>query len=343
MSVNTAPALVWGAGAIGSIVGAALLDAGRPVVFVDTDERQLDKIRSGDLVIDGVGGKRSYRAPAFAPGDAIGDFTLAFLCVRLNHNSQAIPAMAQHLSAGATVVACQNGFGAWDVAAALGPADTVVASFFLPANLREPGRVTYGSRADISLGCVEPGESPALDRAFEQLGAIDVDVHKVHDIRAVIWSKLCYGALLAAAALDDGMIAEFLANPRFRPIVLGIVREMTDIASATGHPAQDLDWFQPARIASRDVSVSELGIETTLARLRKSAKPVSGYWTQIVTHGRRTELELMFGPVLRDAERVGSRVPVLRMLMQLVADMEARRRTNGPELLELLLTTATSR
>ncbi|WP_292444343.1 ketopantoate reductase family protein [Mesorhizobium sp.] len=343
MTISTEPALIWGAGAIGSILGAALLDAGRQVVFVDIDERHLEKIRDGGLVIEGAGGDRVYRASALAPRDLQEKFATAFLCVRLNDNPQAIPALAKHLASHAKVIACQNGFGAWEVAEAFGVSNTVAASFFLPANLQGPGRVIYGSRADIALGSLDAAGRSALERAFEWLGAIDADVHTVDDIKAVIWSKLCYGALLAAAALDDGLIAEFLAAPRLRPVVVGILREMTTIASRTGHPAKDLDWFQPGLIAGDDPAVAEASLDATVARLRKSAKPISGYWTQIVQHGRRTELELMFGPVLRDAGTFGCEAKLLRTLMKLISDMESGRRTSSPDLIETLLKAAQGR
>ena len=51
--MNSDTIVIWGAGAMGGSLGAWLLRAGQPVLFVDTDEQHAQVIRKSGLTIIG--------------------------------------------------------------------------------------------------------------------------------------------------------------------------------------------------------------------------------------------------------------------------------------------------
>ncbi len=333
------PILVWGAGAIGSTIGAHLVKAGRRVVFVDVNDAQVAAIREGRLTIDGPVVNLTIGAPAFRPEDVEGSFEMILLAVRLLHTNEAMAALLPHLSANGIVVSCQNGLGARDVARGAGVERTVAASFFLPADFNGPGHVTYGARASLTLGTLDAERGPPLDGVLDIFNDFDPDIHVSDDIFGVVWTKMAYGALLGAAAMNDGLTAAFLSDPRLRPIAVGIAREVTGVAAASGHPAQDAPWFQPNALGSSDPAGQEACIDAVLSRLKGSAKQHSGYWTQIV-QGRVPELSVQFEPMLTQAEAHGIAIPVTRRMLELLGDLETGRRSLGADTMDILLETA---
>lgn len=341
MSVDEGEAvLVWGAGAIGSTIGAHLVNAGRRVVFVDVNEAHLDEIRAGRLHIDGPVADFVVGAPAFLPGELSGNFNLILLAVRLHHTQKATAELLRHLTPDGVVISCQNGFGALDVAKVAGPERTVAASLFLPATFNGPGHVTYGARSSLTIGCVNGASGPDMQAGLTVLRDFAPDTHVADDILSVIWTKMAYGLLLAAAALEDGLTVKFLGDAELRPIVQALMREVVAVAAASGHPAQDADWFQPNAFVGRHPERQDACIAAVLARLQNSAKQHSGYWQQIVQLNRKTELLVQFAPMRLLAREHGVPIPVTSRLLDLIEQLEAGRRLAGRETMGELLKVA---
>jgi len=329
--------LVWGSGAIGSTIGAHLVQAGWPVVFVDINDPHLACIRNGALGIDGPVAQLSVGAPAGRPEEIAGRTRLILFAIRLYDMAEALPGALRHLSDDGIIVSCQNGLGALDVAAAAGADRTVAASFFLPADFNGPGHVTYASRARMSIGAVEKEAAPALSAVLAVLRDFESEVHVSEDILSVIWTKMAYGALLAAAAMDDGVTARFLRNERLRPLLVALMKEVVGVARASGHPAEDASWFAPNAFLSDNPRDHQACIDSVLDVLKTSAKQHSGPWQQIVLQKKRTEIVPQFAPMIALADRHGVGVPVTRCLLGLIDDMENQRRSVGPDTMDVLV------
>ena len=87
------PILIWGAGAIGGSIGAALIRAGEDVVFVDRAADHVAALNERGLQI--VGPVESYRVPAKAmlPQDVSGTFDRIMLCVKAHDTADATRAL----------------------------------------------------------------------------------------------------------------------------------------------------------------------------------------------------------------------------------------------------------
>jgi 2-dehydropantoate 2-reductase len=252
----------------------------------------------------------------------------------------ALPDALQHLAGDGIIVSCQNGLAALDVAKAAGAARTVAASFFLPADMVGPGHVTYGSRARMTIGRVGSGPSPDLAGVTDVLQDFEPTVHDSDDILSVIWTKMAYGAMLSAVAMDDGLTANFLRSEKLRPILVTLMREVVRVARASGHPAEDADWFAPNVFLSDDPRDYQRCIDSVLDVLKTSTKQHSGPWQSIVLHKRRTEIIPQFAPMIELAEAHGIAVPVTRRLLGLIDDLENQRRSVGQDTMALLLAAA---
>lgn len=340
IDVNEETTLVWGAGAIGSTIGAHLVRAGRKVAFVDVNEPHLECIRNGRLRIDGPVAQMTVGAAAGRPEHIAGRTRLLLFAIRLFDAPSALPMALEHLAGDGIIVSCQNGLGALDVAQAAGAHRTVAASFFMPADVNGPGHVTYGSRARMTVGRVASGDLPDLSRVLAVLRDFEPGVHDSDDILSVIWTKMAYGAMLTAVAMDDGLTAAFLKSERLRPILVKLMREVVLVARASGHPAEDADWFAPNLFLSDDPRDHQRCVDSVLDVLKTSTKQHSGPWQSIVLHKRRTEIVPQFTPMVALAEKYGIDVPVTRRLLALIDELETRRRAVGKETMDLLLASA---
>ena len=91
--MSGSPILIWGAGAIGGTVGAYLVRAGQPAVFVDRDPAHVQAINASGLSITGPIEEFQIQAPAFLAQDLKGKFETIFLCVKAHDTESAAAAL----------------------------------------------------------------------------------------------------------------------------------------------------------------------------------------------------------------------------------------------------------
>ena len=133
--------VLYGAGAVGGVIGARLHRAGHEVTFVARGEH-LARIRAGGLVLDTAEGR--YAAPAPATDTAAEvpwtDDTVVLLTVKSHQTETALADLVAHAPAGTPVVCAQNGV-ANEPATLRRFARTYAITVMLPSQHLEPGVV----------------------------------------------------------------------------------------------------------------------------------------------------------------------------------------------------------
>ena len=111
-AVDHGPILIWGAGAIGGTIGAALVRARHAVVFVDIVEDHVAAIRDPavGLTIEGLVDPHRISAPAYPPETLKGQFRHVLLYVKAQDTQAACHAIAPHLAPDGYVVSPQTDF-----------------------------------------------------------------------------------------------------------------------------------------------------------------------------------------------------------------------------------------
>src|SRR5215211_6276842 len=99
---------IIGAGAIGSIVGAALAETGHSITFVDVNADHIAAIREGGLRLSGFR-DTIVRSPAYLPGELKQPLDRVLLAVKSPHTGKALESIAPLLADDGYVVSLQNG------------------------------------------------------------------------------------------------------------------------------------------------------------------------------------------------------------------------------------------
>src|SRR5919106_4696214 len=138
------PVVIWGAGAIGGSIGAALAHAGDDVLFVDRAADHVAAINRSGIEITGPIHRYTVHAPARTPEQVEGRFQTVLLCVKAQDTEAAARALAPHLSADGMVVSAQNGLNERVIAGIVGEARTIGCFVNFGADYHGPGVVMYG-------------------------------------------------------------------------------------------------------------------------------------------------------------------------------------------------------
>jgi 2-dehydropantoate 2-reductase len=301
--------VVVGAGAIGGTVGARLARAGHEVLFCDADAEHVAAMNARGLALEGPLEQFTVPARAVTP-DALPDgLGAVLLAVKHQHTGAALEAIAPRLAADGFVVSLQNGINEPLIAAAVGAERTVGAFVNFGADYLAPGRIHYAGRGTFVLGELD-------GRISERVRTLarDLEARATDNVMGYLWAKEAYGAMLFATAVSDLSIADALAEPRYRPLFLGVAREALAGAQA---PPEPFDGF-----AADDLEGS---LERLVEFNRRSAKTHSGIYRDLAVRRRPVE------PLL---EGLGG--PLIARTRELIAEIEAGRRGCEVANLELL-------
>jgi 2-dehydropantoate 2-reductase len=313
MSIETesSPRLaVVGAGAMGCIFGAALAEAGVDVTLLDVARPLVDRINDAGVTIVRAEKERSVRVPATDDPSTIGRVDAAIVFVKCYHTASAADFMSPLIDDRSVVASLQNGWGNEAVLAEVfGPERVLAGVTYHSGTTLAPGRVSHNAPGLTVIGPYE-GTSLARCAPLEQaLAAAGFDVTATAEVRTELWKKLVFNAAgLAPGALTGLDPRGTAAQPSMRELVLDLAREAVLVAQAAGY-AIDAD----ERVA------------TLTSAFEKAAPGTKGSMRQDVEAGRRTEIDVINGAVVREAEAHGLDAPLSRAMVALVKGYEAAR------------------
>jgi 2-dehydropantoate 2-reductase len=320
------PILIWGAGAIGGTVGAYLRRAGLPVMFVDRSAEHVAAMNDHGLKITGPIEEFEISAAASLPENVSRRFKLVFLCVKAHDTAAAVATLAPFVAEDGCVVSLQNGLNEQVIAERIGQHRTIGAFVNFGADYLSPGVVTYAGHGAVVVGELDGKTTPRIQEIHRLLQIFDKKAVLTPNIWGYLWSKLAYGALLFATALTNESIADCLAEPKYRPVLIALAREVVTIATAAKIKLEPFDGFDPRAFLPNSGPAAEASLDALVAHNRRSAKSHSGIWRDLAVRKRKTEVEAQLGPISVTAEKLGLKAPLTRRTADLIHDIEDGRR-----------------
>jgi 2-dehydropantoate 2-reductase len=304
---------IIGAGAIGGTIGAHLVRDGHDVLLCDADTGHVDAINRRGLSIEGPVENFTVAARAVTPDGLPGSLGRVAIAVKSHHTAQAAALLRGRLDPQGYVVSFQNGLTVDAITAVTGPGRLVTSFVNFGADVLAPGRIMQGNVGTFRVG--EPAGGEITPRVEELAQALPY-AEPTANIMGFLWGKEAYGAMLFAGAVSPLSIVETLEDPRWRPLMLAIAREV--LAQAPVAP-EGFDGFEPDDL--------EGSLDRLAAFNRGSAKSHSGIYRDLVVRKRKTEVDGQLG---------GLRGPLTRRVVELIHSIERGERPVDIANLELL-------
>jgi 2-dehydropantoate 2-reductase len=307
--------VIVGAGAIGGTIGAHMIRAGHDILFCDVDPAHVETINANGLTIEGPVENFTVKARAVTPDGLPDQIEHAAIAVKSHHTHQAAELLRGRITADGWVASFQNGLTADILAEAVGREKVIVSFVNFGADVMAPGRIMQGNIGTFRVG--EPDVHEITPRVRELVEALPYAV-ATDNVMGYLWGKEAYGSMLYAGAVSDLSIADSLEQPRWRPLMLAVAREVLAQAPVT---PEAFDGFEPN------------DLEGSLARLvtfnRNSAKSHSGIYRDLMVRRRKTEVD----DLLRDLAG-----PLTTYAGEIIHAIERGERTCEVANLELLAT-----
>lgn len=340
--------LFFGAGAVGSMIGARLAKTGCEVTLVGRAPHVEAVARDGvRTVVAGEVTSQSVLAARPTVAEAGGPFDYVFLTVKGYDTMDALDQLQPALRPGTILGSFQNGVGNEEAIAAALPDQALVAgSLTLPVSLDEPGTVQLHSRrGGLALAPVSPEVN--VGPLLRKLNDASFKVRRYTDFRAMKWSKLLANILgNAQSAILDLPPSHVFADSELFRYERAAFREAVTVMDRMRLAMVPLPGLAiPAlrRAMSLPPLLAQMILEPRLGGARGRKMP--SLWWDLSRGKGKTEAGFLNGAVVDAGRRYDVPTPVNSVLWailekstKLPAEWERYRRQ--PDRLKALLRTA---
>ena len=297
---------VIGAGVIGSLFAGHLAQVAEVSVLTRRREHA-DALEAEGLRVTGRSDLHA-RVRASSDPDALPPFDLGIVATKAGGLADAAGSLEGRFP-GATMMTVLNGLGAEEAVRARGAWPIVSAVTFMSGTKHSDTEVEYILDTETWLG---PYEGTSFEQV-EEIAALIIEsglkAEALPDLRPAQWSKLIFNATVNAVAALTGL----RHDPHFAA---------EDLPTDLGHLVHDLVNEGKAVAAAAGVELHDDPWEMNVLATRRGSAHYPSMLEDVEAQ-RETEIDLITGALVREAERYGVAVPLHQALYRLVKAKEA--------------------
>lgn len=315
------PTLIYGAGAVGCLLGGVLAAAGAPVTLLGRPA-VAEAVNEQGLTIVQPSSTRRIRIPAVTSIDAISaPPALVLLTVKAYAVAAALPDLRRLAASGAAIVALQNGVGTVETLLAEPDMPRLASGTITASVMRDsPATVRQETTGGVMLAPVRGGVP--LDQLAAALTATGLPAGVVPRYQDLTWSKLLLNIMAnATSAVLALPPAAIYADPRLFAVERAAFIEALAVMLGAGIRPIPLPGFNVPLLAHAMRLPAPLArrlIAARAARGRGEKRP--SLWLDIERGLGTTEVRWLNGAVADLGARLGIPTPVNATLTELLEE-----------------------
>ena len=317
------PILIWGAGAIGGVLGAYWARAGVPVQMVDIVAEHATACSTTGLNISGPVEQFRQVVPCVTPQELRGTFGTVVLAVKAQATEDAMAMLLPHLAPNGFVLSAQNGLNELAISRLAGAERTMGCFVNYGADWIGPGDILFGNRAAVVVGEIDGSIRERTRQMHRDLAIFEPAAVLTDNIWGYLWGKLAYGSMLFATALTTDSMTVNFEDPKRFVVFDRLAREVMAVAAARGVIPIGFNGFDPACFAP---GACDAGARASIAALaefnRYTAKTHTGIYRDLAVRKRKTEVDPQIGVIAELGREAGVPTPAIRCLVALIHDIE---------------------
>ena len=315
---------IYGAGSLGTILGAFISKAGVPIELINRNKAHVEALQAKGAQVVGT---MNFNQPvvAYTPDQMSGEYDILFLMTKQQHNAEVVQMLKGFLASDGVLVTFQNGLPEMQIADVLGEERVLGCTVAWGATMQSPGVCELTSEPDalsFSLGAVSEKKSKHFTKVkelLEKMGTVDVE----ENFLGTRWSKLLINAAFSAMSAVLGCTFGEAAGPKAsRRIVQKLIKECIDVCQVGGiriEPVQGKDIVKLLNYTNalkRAFSFFIIPIA-----IRKHAK-LKASMLQDLEKGKLTEVDAINGAVSEYGRKVGFPTPANDKVVEIIHRIE---------------------
>ena len=289
---------VMGAGGVGGYFGGMLARAGHDVTFIARGDH-LRAMKDSGLRVVHHGGEFTVEAEVTDAPEMVGPVDLVLFSVKAYDTEPAISALRPMVGPGTSVLTLQNGVDSYRVVGeALGKEKALPGAAYVESRIDSPGVVVQtGEVARMVFGEVSGQETARVRRIHAALRRAGINAQVSEDVLKTLWTKFLF--IAAVAGLTSACrtrLSSLMEEPQYRGVLVAAMTEIESVGRAHG------------------VNLDSDVVEQTMMYVEGAVKDITASMHLDLERGRRLELEIFNGAVVRLGVEAGVETPVNRLL-----------------------------
>ena len=315
---------IYGAGSLGTILGAFISKAGIPIELINRNKAHVDALKNNGAQVTGT---IEFLQPviAYTPEEMSGKYDIIFLMTKQQYNTEVAQMLKGYIADDGVLVTFQNGLPEVQLAEVLGEERVLGCTVAWGATLKEAGVCELTSQPDalsFALGAISKTRSKHFDKVkevLELMGSVEVE----DNFLGTRWSKLLINSAFSGMSAVLGCtFGEAAKHRKSRRIVQAIIKECIDVCTVGNiriEPIQGKDVVKLLNYNNpfkRAVSFFIIPIA-----IRKHAK-LKASMLQDLEKGKLTEVDAINGAVSEYGKRVGFPTPMNDQVVDIIHKIE---------------------
>lgn len=324
---------IYGAGSLGTILGAYLSEAGRQVDLINRNKAHVAALNSRGARITGRIEKQ-VPVKALLPEEMSGKYDLIFLMTKQLENRAVVTFLNDYLEPDGVICTLQNGIPEISVSDVIGAARTCGGTVAWGATMLEPGVCELTSDPDkLSFGMGGMEGFPmdkllAVKAVLEDMCPVELE----ENFMGVRWSKLLINATFSGLGTAfGGTFGDVVDHKQAKKIALATIKECIDTGRAAGvtfAPVQGKDIGKLMYYTNPIKRALALMILPIALKEHRAIKPSM---LQDLEKGKPCEIDAINGVVTDMGDRCGIETPFNDTIVEIVKGIQDGRYKPGFE------------
>lgn len=315
---------IYGAGSLGTILGAFITKAGVPVELINRNKAHVEALNAVGAKVVGTM-DFVQKVTAYTPDCMSGVYDIIFLMTKQQNNKEVVQSLKQYLSPDGVLVTFQNGLPEMLIADILGEERVLGCTVAWGATMQSPGVCELTSEPDalsFSLGSISEKRSKHFDtvrQLLEKMGTVEVEDNFI----GTRWSKLLINASFSGMSAVLGCtFGEAAAPKESRRIVQALIKECIDVCAAGGIRIEPVQGKDIVKLLDYTTAFKKaISFFIIPIAIRKHAR-LKASMLQDLEKGKLTEVDAINGSVSDYGRKVGCPTPMNDKVVEIIHRIE---------------------
>ena len=311
---------IYGAGSLGTILGAYLTKNGFPVELVNRNIKHVEALQKNGAHITGT---VDFMTPvnAILPDQMQGPYDIIFLMTKQLHNPEVVTKLAPMLAEDGVIVTLQNGIPEPGIAEIIGEDRTIGCTVEWGATMTEPGICELTSDPDslsFHMGGMKGISEDSLNKVrkvLEHMCPVDIEDNLI----GARWSKLLINATYSGlGTVIGGTFGDVAGWKPARKVAVKCMKECIDVAQAGGVEFAPVQGKDITKLFNYNNRSKQKFAEILVPIAMKKHFGIVPSMLQDVQKGKPCEVDAINGVVCEWGKKYGVPTPVNDLIVEVV-------------------------
>ena len=311
---------IYGAGSLGTILGAYLTKNGFPVELVNRNVKHVEALQKNGAHISGT---VDFTTPvnAILPDQMEGPYDIIFLMTKQLHNPEVVSMLKPILADDGVIVTLQNGIPEPGIAEIVGVDRTIGCTVEWGATMTEPGCCELTSDPDslsFHMGGMDGISEESLNKVKEVLEHMcPVDIED--NLLGARWSKLLINATYSGlGTVIGGTFGDVAGWKPARKVAVRCMKECIDVARAGGVEFAPVQGKDITKLFDYSNKAKQKFAEILVPIAMKKHFGIVPSMLQDLQKGKPCEVDAINGVVCEWGKKYGVPTPVNDRIVEVI-------------------------